>query len=141
MSQKGVRTPVDCVKETRRRAIRYADLPLHAALRQLCTQRYLRARARHDVDSPSRHFQFVLIERGSANTGLDLHKTLLLISDFSDKAFRLSLGTALTNLLTVAANSATGFDRPPRSAPLPTPIQAFFSRLLYRVAAAVRGIP
>ncbi|MCD7039538.1 hypothetical protein LRQ20_14520, partial [Pseudomonas sp. MAFF 311096] len=32
--------------------------------------------------------------------------------DFSHKGFRLSLGTSLTNLCSVAANSAAGFDRP-----------------------------
>jgi len=33
-------------------------------------------------------------------------------SEISHKAFRLSLGTSLANLLAVAAHSAAGFDRP-----------------------------
>ena len=35
------------------------------------------------------------------------------LSNISHSGFRLSLGSALTNLFDVAANSATGFDRPP----------------------------
>ncbi len=34
------------------------------------------------------------------------------LSDISHSGFRLSLGSALTNLFDVAADSATGFDRP-----------------------------
>ena len=35
-----------------------------------------------------------------------------MVSDVSHSCFRLSLGTSLTNLWAVAANSAAGFDRP-----------------------------
>ncbi|WP_442962826.1 DUF6124 family protein, partial [Pseudomonas sp. PA-4-8C] len=64
-----------------------------------------------------------------------------MVSDVSHSCFRLSLGTSLTNLWTVAANSAAGFDRPTPNCICATSNQAFSLRLLYRVAAAVRGIP